>query len=155
MKLDVPLDVAGTKGLVKSSYVLLDGDAYTIGKLSDHPLEFYAGFRYRMYENPYFVNKVTRNAEIDGVKQVNPTDEAFKTAGTAREAESFLGRIANKVEVSPVCGAGSIRRTESPNTTSRWPRIWTNRTSYWPRSSHSRRKAASSTTRGSGMPCLT
>jgi len=101
MKVDVPIDVEGTKGLVKTTYVLMDGDAYTVGRLSDHPLEFYPGFRYRMYENPYFVNKVTRNATIDGVKQVNPIDDAFKTAGSAREAESFLGRIANKVEVSP------------------------------------------------------
>jgi len=107
MKLDVPIDVPGSGGKVQSSLVILDGNNYKVGSLSHNPLEYYPGYSYRFYDDPYFVNKIESGVVIDGATKAGKeaVETAFKTAGSALEAERYLARIANRL----VDSAGTAR----------------------------------------------
>ena len=97
MKVDTALDVPKSNGKLKTSFVVLHGDGYKVGNLSRNPLEYHAGYSYRFYENPYFINKVHRGVEVDGRVVDGMHTEAFRSAGSTMEAEGYLQRIANKV----------------------------------------------------------
>ncbi len=97
MKLDIALDVTGSNGSIRSTHILMDGDNYTIGRLSTHPHEYYPNYQYRFYKTPYFINKVHKNVEIDGRIQDGGYIEAFRSAGSEQEAMGYLSRIADQV----------------------------------------------------------
>ena len=98
MKLDVTIDVAKSNGKLKSSFVVLHGNDYNVGKLSRSPLEHYPGYSFRFYDNPYFINKVHKGVQVDGKRVAGDHSEAFRSAGSQLEAEGYLGRIADRVE---------------------------------------------------------
>lgn len=97
VKLDVSVSALGKAGSVKATHILADGDLYEVGKLSTSPLEHYAGFTYRFYENPFFINKVYREVELDGKLLKGNVTEAFRTAESTLDAERYLNRIAKQV----------------------------------------------------------
>lgn len=98
VKLDVAVSATGKSGTVKTTHILADGDIYTVGPLSTAPLEHYAGFTYRFYDNPFFINKVYREVELDGRLMKGSTTEAFRTAESTLDAERYLARIATQVK---------------------------------------------------------
>jgi hypothetical protein len=99
MKLDVPVDVPGTNGGRRSTLILVDGDQYKVGELSTRPLEYYPGYNYRFYEDPYYITKSISGVEVDGVVKAatDTTVDAIKTAGSQLEAEQFLNRAFTRV----------------------------------------------------------
>ena len=99
LKLDTPIDVPGSGGKVKTTLVIADGTNYKLGDLSHNPLEYYPGYNYRFYDDPYFVTKKQDGVTIDGAARAgkDSVTDAFKTAGSKLEAERFLSRIANRV----------------------------------------------------------
>lgn len=98
LELDVPIDVPGTNGAHKARRVLIDGNDYKVGNLSVNPLEYYPGYSYRFYEDPYYIVKRQKGVSVDGaIKAGDDIDEtAIKTAGSQLEAERFLGRMGTR-----------------------------------------------------------
>jgi len=99
IKLEVPIDVPGSNGRVKTTVVIADGKDYKVGELSHNPLEYYPGYNYRFYDDPYFITKQTDGITIDGVARAGKESQsdAFRTAGSKLEAERYLSRVANRV----------------------------------------------------------
>ncbi|UCC87540.1 MAG: hypothetical protein JSV81_22220, partial [Anaerolineales bacterium] len=92
VKLDVPIDVPGSNGLKRATTVLLESDVYRVGKLDENILPRYAGYRYRFYEDPYYIVKRQSGVSIDGVGSSSTVETAFRTAGSRLEGEQFLNR---------------------------------------------------------------
>lgn len=86
------IEVPGSRGTKKATRVLLRPEGYKVSKLSDDILERYPGYRYRFYQDPYYIVRKRNGVEVDG-KVKNGTDEqAMRTSGSRLEAETYLNR---------------------------------------------------------------
>ena len=101
LQVELPLTSAGG---VRTKMVLIDGVDYKVGPLSRTVLKYHPGYNFRLYKNPYYVNRIERNVPIDG-KVIPMMEEAIRTAGTKWDAEAFLNRIAKK----EVDAAGNVK----------------------------------------------
>ena len=89
MKLDTPMELSREKA---TTLILLDDDAYKIGKLDHEVLDYHPGYYSRFYDDPYFIIKKS-DQEIDGGK-FEAVEHALRTAGSMAQAERFLKRFA-------------------------------------------------------------
>jgi hypothetical protein len=98
LKLDTPMDIPGTNSRNRTTQIIVDGDDYQMGDLSLAPLEYYPGYSYRFYDDPYYIVKRQAGVTVDGsVKSATEmTETAIKTAGSELEATRFLGRAFTK-----------------------------------------------------------
>ena len=92
MKLDQRIDIPGTKGQKQVSKVVLMGEDYKVGKLSDDVLERYPGYRYRFYQDPYYIIRRRNGVEVDGVVRNEVTEQAMRTAPSQLDAVAYLNR---------------------------------------------------------------
>ena len=101
MKLDSAIDIPGSNGTKQSTFVKVDGSDYKVTDLSTQPLAYYPGYRYRFYEDPYYVMKKTGNVEVDGIRSKGQ-ETAFKTASSELEGTQWLNRVGTRRVVNGV-----------------------------------------------------
>jgi len=92
IELDVPIDVPGSNGLKRAKTVLLESNTYRVKNLDEDILPRYAGYRYRFYEDPYYIVRRQSGVTVDGVASTSTVETAFRTAGSRLEGEQFLNR---------------------------------------------------------------
>ena len=91
IKLDLAVDAKGGGGQFDLVFVR-SGD-YDLGELSKTPLNYYAGYTMRFYEDPMYILKITENGKVNGKVVPGEVTEAIRTAGSSAEGRRFLRRV--------------------------------------------------------------
>ena len=94
MELDIAVDAAQDTGH-KATRILINDDAYKIGKLDTKPLDYHHNYSMRFYDDPYYIVKKQDGIAVNGTVRSGAAGrsvEAIRTAGTKAEAERFARR---------------------------------------------------------------
>jgi hypothetical protein len=89
IKLDLKVDVPGGG---KADQILARKGEYDIGPLSKRPLQYYEGYQFRFYEDPYYLIKRTYNPHVNGEVQEGFVEEVVRMSGSQGAAKAFLNR---------------------------------------------------------------
>ena len=71
-----------------------DNKGFILTKLSSFPLKYLDWYTPRMYKDPYYIEKIIKNATVNGVK--TEKRQVVKVAATKKQAEKYAARLSSK-----------------------------------------------------------
>jgi hypothetical protein len=76
----------------KATRVIADGNDYELGRLSNTPLQYYKGYRFRFQENPYMIMRNRQGVKVDGVVKKAIDQTPSRTANSMLNGERYLNK---------------------------------------------------------------